>query len=129
MGLSFVRTTAFDTINGVWAKLGWFAIAYAALSLSVTVIMLIVANKAFKLGGPFGMVRAIFLLILAVVGFVIWAGKKATGYSPPGETANDQIKKTIRNTSSWIDGLKQEWDKAKSSNSRELPGPDDQRRK
>lgn len=73
------------------------------------------------------MARAAFLLVLAVVGFVIWASKKATGYSPPGETANDQIKWTIRKTSGWIDSLKKEWDAAKSErdDTYQLPGPRD----
>lgn len=111
----------------MFEKLGWFAIAYACVSITVTLVMLAVANKALKLGGAFGMVRASFLLILAVVGFIIWASKKATGYSPPGETANDQIKRTIRKTSSWMDGLKKEWDGAKGErdDTHQLPGPRD----
>ncbi|MBI5862922.1 MAG: hypothetical protein HZB38_00130 [Planctomycetes bacterium] len=109
----------------MWEKLGWFAIAYACISLTVTVVMLVVANKAFKLGGPIGMVRSAFILVLVVVGFIVWATKKATGYSPPGESANDQIKRTIRKTSSWLDGLKHEWDDAKSGDRSQLPGPRD----
>lgn len=111
----------------MWERLGWFAIAYACISLTVTVVMLVVANRAFKLGGPVGMVRFAFILVLVVVGFIVWATKKAAGYSPPGESANDQIKRTIRKTSGWLDGLKHEWDDAKSGSGRrsQLPGARD----
>jgi ABC-type transporter Mla subunit MlaD len=58
------------------------------------------------------MARGAFLLVLVVVGFVVWAAKAATGRA--SGTANDQIRHTIRRTSSWMDGLKQEWDRGKN---------------
>jgi hypothetical protein len=112
----------------VWEKIGWFAVAYACISLTVTLVMLVVANRALKLGGPIGMARSAGLLVLAVIGLIIWASRKVTGYSPPGETPGDQIRRTVRKTSGWFDGLKDEWDQGKRDDSgRDLPGPRDRR--
>lgn len=111
----------------MFENLGQFAIAYACVSITVTLVMLAVANRSLKLGGAFGMVRASFLLVLAVVGFITWVLKKVTGDSPPGETAHDQIRRTIRKTSSWLDSLQKEWDGAKGerNDTHQLPGPRD----
>ena len=68
------------------------------------------------------MARGAFLLGLAVIGFIIWVGKAATGHADG--SANDQIKRTVRKTSSWMDGLKEEWDGGK----KRLPGPNDRDR-
>ena len=103
-------------------RIGWFVVAYACISITVTIIMVVAAKKAFHLGGPIDMARGAFLLVLAVIGFIIWVGKAATGHADG--SANDQIKRTVRKTSSWMDGLKEEWDGGK----KRLPGPKDRDR-
>ena len=107
-------------------KIGWFALAYACISITVTIILLVVANKAFRLGGPVGMARGAFLLVLAVVGFIVWAAKSAAGKADG--SANDQIKRTVRKTSDWFESLKNEWDGGKSKSDRELPDPRNRRK-
>ena len=93
-------------------RVAWFAVIYACVSLTVTLLMLIFANKAFKLGGPFGMARAAGLIILAFFAVLIWIVKSLFG----GQTGtlDDEVKSTIRKTSSWIERLKDEWDKPKN---------------
>ena len=91
-------------------KAAWFVILYACISLSVTVLLLVFANRAFNLGGPWGVVRGIILLSLAAIGLVIWIVKSLLG-ADVAETPNEEIKRTIRKTSAWIDDLKSEWDK------------------
>ena len=90
----------------VLEKVGWFAIVYAWICLTATVVMLVIANKAFKLGGPIGMARGAFLLVLVLMGFMVWVGKAASPHADG--SANDQIKQTIRKTSSWMGRLKEE---------------------
>lgn len=55
------------------------------------------------------MARSAILLVLAVVGFFVWAAKQATGHGSD-DSVNDEVKKTIRKTSRWIDDLKNEWE-------------------
>lgn len=74
--------------------------------------MLVFANKAFKLGGPFGMARSLILIVLAAIALVIWVGKSIFGDGSVGSLDNE-VKTTVRKTSSWVDGLKKEWDDAK----------------
>ncbi len=95
----------------MFERVAWFALIYACISVTVTVLMLVFANKTFKLGGPFGMARAAGLIILAFVAVLIWIVKSLFG----GQTGSldDEVKSTIRKTSSWIEGLKDEWDKSK----------------
>ncbi len=92
-------------------RVAWFAVIYGCVSVTVTIFMLVFANKTFKLGGPFGMARAAGLILLAGAALVIWVLKGLFG----GQTGSldDEIKTMIRKTSTWIDGLKEEWDKAK----------------
>ncbi len=85
---------------------------YACVSLTVTVLLLVFANKAFKLGGPVGMVRSIVILSLAGIGLVIWVIKALFGANV-ADTPNEEIKRTIKKTSAWLDDLKSEWDNAK----------------
>lgn len=120
------RLAEYVIIEIVIEKLGWFTLAYACISITVTIILLVVANKTFRLGGPVGMARGIGLLILAVVGFIVWAAKSAAGKADG--SPNDQIKRTIRKTSNWLDSLKDEWDSGKSKSDRELPDPRDRRK-
>lgn len=88
----------------------------------MTLIMVIAARKVLRFGGPIDMARGAFLLILAVVGFIIWVGKAATGHAQG--SANDQIKRTIRKTSNWMDGLRAEWEGGKDR----ISGPKDRDR-
>ena len=92
-------------------RVAWFAVIYACVSVAVTILMLVFANKTFKLGGPFGMARATGLIILAGAALVIWVLKGLFGGQKG--SLDSEIKTTIRKTSSWIDGLKDEWDNAK----------------
>lgn len=92
-------------------KIGWFAILYACVSCTVTLLMLVLAGKALKVGGPVGMVRCISLLVLAFIGFVVWVAKSAAGVKQG--TANEEIKRTIKATSTWLNSLKDEWDKGR----------------
>ena len=94
-------------------KIGWFALFYACVSIGVTLLMLVFANRALHLGGPVGMVRSGFLIVMALVGLVVWVGKSLAGGDP--DSPNDEIKKTIRKTSAWLDDLKHEWDDSKRS--------------
>ena len=92
-------------------RFAWFAVLYACVSVAVTILMLVFANKAFKLGGPFGMVRTAVLIALAGVGLLVWIIK--TLFGAQTASPNDEIKKTIHKTSAWIQGLKDEWDKSR----------------
>ncbi len=92
-------------------EIGWFALIYACVSIAVTIFMLVVANRTLNLGGPIGMARSAILLVLAFVGLIIWAGKSVAGGNPG--TPDDEVKKAIRKTSAWFDGLKKEWDDSK----------------
>lgn len=92
--------------------IGWFALAYACISITVTILMLVFANKAFKLGGPLGMIRTIAVLIIAGIGVLIYVCKALFGGGTQG-TLNDEVKSTIKKTSSWIDDLKNEWEDGK----------------
>jgi hypothetical protein len=94
-------------------QIGWFALAYACISITVTLLMLVFANRAFDLGGPIGMARSAIVLIVALAGLIIWAGKSVAGGNPG--RPDDEVKKTIRKTSAWLDGLKKEWDDSKRS--------------
>ena len=95
----------------MFERVAWFALIYACISVTVSVLMLIFANKTFKLGGPFGMARATGLIVLAFVGLLVFLAKSLFG----GQTSSldDEVKNTIRKTSTWIEGLKDEWDKSK----------------
>lgn len=92
-------------------RFAWFAVIYACVSVAVTILMLLFANKAFGLGGPFGMARAAGLIVLAFIALVVWIVKSAFG--GPTRSLDDEVKSTIRKTSTWIEGLKDEWDKSK----------------
>ena len=92
-------------------RIAWFAVLYACVSITVTILMLVFTNKALKLGGPFGMVRTAVLIVLAVISLLVWIIKSLFGAQTG--SPNDEIKKTIRTTSRWVNGLKNEWDKAK----------------
>lgn len=96
----------------VLERVAWFAVLYACVSLTVTVLLLVFANKAFKLGGPAGMVRSIVILSLAAIGFLIWVVKALLGGNV-ADTPNEEIKRTIKKTSAWLNDLKSEWDNAK----------------
>lgn len=101
----------------MFEKVAWFAVAYACVSITVTVLMLVFANKAFSLGGPLGMVRSIFLLLLAAVGLISWTAKAlfSEGPTPP---PSQEIKRTVRKASGWMNDLKSEWDNAKDDHHR-----------
>lgn len=58
------------------------------------------------------MVRSILILSLAAVGFVIWVVKALLGANV-AKTPDEEIKRTIKKTSAWLDDLKSEWDNAK----------------
>ena len=93
-------------------NLGWFALVYACISITVTILMLVFANKTFKLGGPFGMIRTVAVLVIAGIGALIWVVKELFGSSTHG-TLDEEVKSTIKKTSSWIDDLKNEWEDGK----------------
>ncbi len=93
-------------------SIGWFALVYACISITVTILMLVFANKAFKLGGPLGMMRTVVVLVIAGVGVLIWVVKELFGSGSHG-SLDEEVKTTIRKTSSWIENLKNEWDDGK----------------
>lgn len=93
-------------------NIGWFAVVYASVSLTVTLLLLVFANKTFKLGGPIGMARTLVLLVLAVIGAVIWGGKSLSS-SGQTRSLDDEIKHTVKKTSEFVDKLKKDWDDAK----------------
>ncbi len=89
--------------------LGWFAVVYACVSITVTILMLIFANKAFKLGGPLGMIRTVVILVVAGIGVLCYVCKELFGGGTQG-SVRDGVKSTIRKTSSWLDDMKSEWE-------------------
>lgn len=93
-------------------SIGWFALLYAFVSITVTILMLVFANKAFKLGGPLGMIRTGSLLVIAGIGVIIYVCKELFGSGTQG-SLEDEVKSTIRKASSWIDNLKNEWEDGK----------------
>lgn len=95
-----------------WRAAAWFGVAYVLVSVTVTVLLLVGANKLLGFGGPKGMIRAIGLLVLAIIGWIVFAAKKAVN-SDPDVTAKGEIKKTVKKVSSWLDDLKQTWDEGK----------------
>jgi len=97
----------------LFEKIAWFGVIYICISVCVTLLCLLFLNKVFLLGGPLGMIRAIFLLILALIGLVLYGTKKATGNAKSDLTANEQIKDTIKKTSTWLNDLKKEWENGK----------------
>ena len=97
----------------MFEKVAWFGIVYICISVCVTLLCFLFLSKALSLGGPLGMIRGIFLLILALVGLIVYGTKKATGNAKSDLTADKQIKDTIRKTSNWLNELKQEWENGK----------------
>jgi protein-S-isoprenylcysteine O-methyltransferase Ste14 len=83
------------------------------VSLTVTIAMVVFANKALKLGGPWGMVRTIVVLALAGIGLLIWVVKALFGANVADTPNEEMIKQTIKKTSAWLNDLKSEWDSAK----------------
>ena len=109
---SGVQAHSYSAVANVLSEMAWFGVVYLCISVTVSIVLLVTANKLFRLGGPKGMIRIIVLLVLALVGWVVFAVKKLSS-NDPSVTAKGEIKKTIKKTSSWLDGLKKAWDDGK----------------
>ena len=75
-------------------KATWFAVIYACISISVTVLMLVFANKALRLRGSVGMVRALCPLVLAVAGLIGYVLREIFGSQDSIRKPSGEIKKT-----------------------------------